>query len=312
MTRNPESGVVLFNVLVIVAFMSLVVMAMVSMGDLAIARSQRFSEAGQAVLFVTAGEQTALAALQQDMTDTPDSDNFKEPWAGIAQERVEIEDGFFALEISDAQGFYNLTNLRPAADFGAAPPDSRLLATLVASLDLPDDLTSRISQRMAQDPPITALSVLTAEQVVTGAEADALADVVTVLPLPTAINLNTAPLAVLTALIGNPVQARQLDSIRSRNGLLTQADLSAARLVPDARSGFTSTFFRVRVAVTVGQTEQVFASLIHRDAKAKDGRPLRIVSRIRGVIVLPNALTADETLVQAQPVSEQTTGTTAP
>ena len=71
MTRDPENGVVLFNVLVIVAFMSLVVMAMVSMGDLAIARSQRFSEAGQATLFITAGEQTAIAALQQDMTDAP-------------------------------------------------------------------------------------------------------------------------------------------------------------------------------------------------------------------------------------------------
>lgn len=45
-SRGPENGVVLFNVLVIVAFMALVVMAMVTMGDLAIARSQRFSEAG--------------------------------------------------------------------------------------------------------------------------------------------------------------------------------------------------------------------------------------------------------------------------
>lgn len=302
MTRDPETGVVLFNVLVIVAFMALVVMAMVSMGDLAIARSQRFSEAGQATLFVSAGEQTALSALQRDLTDAPDTDHLKEPWAGIAQERVEIEGGFFALEIADAQALYNLTNLRPSTDFGAAPPDSRLLAALVAGLDLPEDLTSRISQRMADDPPITALADLTAEQVVTAAEAGALATVVTALPLPTAINLNTAPLPVLTALIGNPPQARQLDSIRTRKGFLTPADISAARLVPDARAGYTSAFFRVTVAVTIGQTEQAFSSLIYRNAKAEDGLPLRITARHRQIVTLPDQVSQiDETLAAAQP-----------
>ena len=301
-TRNRENGVVLFNVLVIVAFMALVVMAMVSMGDLAIARSQRFSEAGQATLFITAGEQTAIAALQQDMTDAPDTDHLQEPWAAIAQERIEIEGGFFALEITDAQGSYNLTNLRPAADFGAAPPDSRLLAALVASLELNADLTSRIAHRMAQDSPITALSDLTAEQVISAAEAAALSGVVTVLPLPTAINLNTAPLPVLTALTGNPPQARLLEGIRSRKGMLTPADISAARLLPDASSGFTSAFFRVTVAVTVGQTEQVFSSLIYRDAKARDGLPLRIVARLRATMPFSALVVQrDETLAAAPP-----------
>jgi len=281
MTRDPERGVILFNVLVIVAFMSLLVMAMVTMGDLAIARSQRFSEAGQATLYATAGEQTALAALGQDLVDAPDTDNLKEPWAGIAQDRVEIEGGFFALTIADAQGLYNLTNLRPVSTLGAAPPNTRLLAQLVANRDLAPDLATRIGQRMAQDPPITALSQLVAEQVVTAVEADALSGVVSILPLATAINLNTAPLSVLAALTGNPAQARLLDSIRSRKGFLTSADLAAANLMADAQSGYTSQFFRITVSVTIGQTEQSFSDLIYRDAKAKDGRPLRIVARAR-------------------------------
>jgi len=281
MTRDPERGVILFNVLVIVAFMSLLVMAMVTMGDLAIARSQRFSEAGQATLYATAGEQTALAALGQDLVDAPDTDNLKEPWAGIAQDRVEIEGGFFALTIADAQGLYNLTNLRPVSTLGAAPPNTRLLAQLVANRDLAPDLATRIGQRMAQDPPVTALSQLVAEQVVTAVEADALSGVVSILPLATAINLNTAPLSVLAALTGNPAQARLLDSIRNRKGFLTPADLAAANLMADAQSGYTSQFFRITVSVTIGQTEQSFSDLIYRDAKAKDGRPLRIVARAR-------------------------------
>lgn len=281
MTRDPEHGVILFNVLVIVAFMSLLVMAMVTMGDLAIARSQRFSEAGQATLYATAGEQTALAALGQDLVDAPDTDNLKESWAAIAQDRVEIEGGFFALTIADAQGLYNLTNLRPVSTVGAAPPNTRLLAQLAANLDLAPDLATRIGQRMAQDPPVTALSQLAAEQVITTVEADALSSVVCVLPLATAINLNTAPLPVLAALTGNAAQARLLDNIRNRKGLLAPADLASANLMADARSGFTSQFFRVTVSVTIGQTEQSFSDLIYRDAKAKDGRPLRIVMRSR-------------------------------
>ena len=281
MTRDPERGVILFNVLVIVAFMSLLVMAMVGTGDLAIARSQRFNEAGQASLFATAGELTAVSALLQDLTDAPDTDNLKEPWALIAQDRVEIEGGFFALAITDAQALYNLTNLRPVTTIGAARPDTRLLATLVANLDLAPDLATRIGQRMAQDPPVSALSVLTAEQIVSAAEARALATVVTVLPLPSAINLNTAPLPVLTALTGNPAQARLLDGVRIRKGMLTATDLSAADLVPDSKSGFTTSFFHVTVTVTIGRTEQSFTTLIYRDAKASDGLLLRIVSRIR-------------------------------
>lgn len=281
MTRKAESGVVLFNVLVIVAFMSLVVMAMVTMGDLAIARSQRFSEAGQATLYVTAGEETALAALGRDMTDAPDTDNLKEPWAGIAQQRVEIEGGFFALDIMDAQRLYNLTNLRPSDALGAVPPDTRLLAVLVANLDLADDVTTRIGRRMALDPPVTAISDLTTEQIVSAAEAEAIATVTTVLPLPTKINLNTATLPVLTALTNNPPQARLLDSIRKRTGFLTPADLTAAQLAPDSRSDFTSAFFQVTVAVTIGGTEQTFTSVIYRNPKAKDGITLRIISRVR-------------------------------
>lgn len=257
------------------------------------------------MLFVTAGELTALSALQADLTDGPDTDNRTEPWAKIAQDRVEIAGGFFALDIADRQGLFNLSNLRPATDLGAAPPDSRILTALVASLELADDLTARISQRMAQDPPVTALSDLTAEQVISPAEAAALAEVVTVLPLPTEINLNAAPLPVLTALTDNPPQARLLDGIRSRNGLLTAADLASVHLVQDARSGFTSAFFGVTVAVTVGQTEQVFSSLIFRDAKAEDGRVLRIVSRHRQIIEFPATVTdSSETLAAVQPLSE--------
>lgn len=299
--RDGQSGVVLFNVLVIVAFMALIVMAMVSMSDIAIARSQRFSEAGQATLYIIAGEKTALSALSLDLSVSPDTDHLQEPWALIAQDRVEIEGGFFALDITDMQGLYNLTNLRPVSDLGAAPPDTRLLAGLVAGLDMPPDLTGRIRARMAEEPPVTALSDLVAAQAITAAQATALGDVVTVLPLPSPINLNTAPLAVLTALVGNAPQARVLDSIRVRKGFVTETDLAVVRMLPDARSGYASGFFRVRVTVTVGQTEQAFSSLIYRDAKAEDGMALRLVSRSRILTPRPIYPVQDETLARASP-----------
>ena len=154
MSRSRDPGVVLVNVLMIVALMSSVVFAMVSFGDLSIARSQRFSEAGQAISLVLAGENSALAALRRDLARAPETDHAGEVWGQVAQQAVTIEDGSFALAITDAQGLVNLTGLYPdAARPGVLPPDPRLLPGLAEAAGLPPDSAARLQTALRQTPP---------------------------------------------------------------------------------------------------------------------------------------------------------------
>ena len=59
------------NVLVVLGLAASVVYADAELGDLSIARSQRFGEAGQALALIRGGEQSAIAALRRDMIAAP-------------------------------------------------------------------------------------------------------------------------------------------------------------------------------------------------------------------------------------------------
>ena len=102
MIRHGDGGVVPINVLVLLGLAASVVYVMLKLGDLSIARSQRFGEAGQALALVRAGEQSAIAALRRDMHAGPDIDHVAESWARVAQARITFEGGGFELEVADA------------------------------------------------------------------------------------------------------------------------------------------------------------------------------------------------------------------
>ena len=86
MTRRRDGGVVLINVLVLLGLAASVVYLMLSLGDLSIARSQRFSEAGQALALIRGGEQSAITALRRDMLEGPGTDHAGESWARIGHD----------------------------------------------------------------------------------------------------------------------------------------------------------------------------------------------------------------------------------
>ena len=183
--RDDDAGVVLINVLVILALTASVVYAMVSLSELSIARSQRFSAAGQAQALIGAGEASAITALRRDMVEAGQSDHLGEPWAQIGQTPVPIEGGTFALRIEDAQAQFNLNSLPGSGALGL-----QILQRLVAALDLPPDVTARIAARMAQPAPLERLSDLVAEAGLTPDEVALLAGLVTVLPGSTPVNIN--------------------------------------------------------------------------------------------------------------------------
>ncbi len=264
-TRGPEGGVILINVLVILALSSTVVFAMLRLSDTAITRSQHYGDAGQGAALIAGGEATAIAVLRRDMRETPQTDYPGEAWAQIAQQDIVIEGGTFSLAIADAQGRFNLNNLSRGN-----PEDLQILQRILSDLELPDTVGLRILARLADPTAITAMTDLLDAGISTE-DVQRLSTLVTVLPTPTAININTMPDAMFAVLAGNPVQARLLQGIRARNGQLTTEDVFDAGLTLTLQAGVTSSYFTVTTRVTIGDTTQARDSLLHRFAGANGG-----------------------------------------
>ncbi len=259
MRRGAEDGVVLLNVLVLLALATTVVYAMLSLADIAIARSQRFSEAGQALALVRGGEASAIVALRRDMIEAPDVDHPAEAWGETAQSGVEIVGGAFELEIEDAQGLFNLNAL--------TRPDVQTIETLraiVEALDLPPGTPERVAASMMLDGPLRDLDDLTWRAGVPAEDIERMAELVTALPGRSGVNLNAAPPALIAILLQNSAQARALVAIRDRAGFVTPEDLLAAGIIPPPGAGLQSDLYRVRVTVRIGDTAQSMESLLQR------------------------------------------------
>lgn len=274
MRRGGEDGVVLINVLVLLSLAATVLYLMLSVSDLSIARSQRFSEAGQALVLARAGEASAVVALRRDMIAAPEIDHAAEPWGQIAQSVVEVAGGSFELAVEDAQGLYNLNSLAAGGLQGLQTLDQ-----IVAALELPPETAGRIAASLAQDGPLRRLEELTPRAGIPPGEVARLALLVTALPGRGEININAAPVELIAILLQNPVQARVLASIRERAGFLTPQDLSASRIILPPGVGYRSDLFRLRVVVRIGETVQAMDSLLQRRRGAGGLPEVAVVGR---------------------------------
>lgn len=278
MTRGPEGGpergVVLVNVLVMLALSATVLTMMLNLGDLAIARSQRFGEAGQALALVRAGEQSAIVALRRDRETAPETDHPGEAWGAIAQQGIEIAGGSFALEIADAQDRFNLN----AVKLGGLQAN-QLLVTITQALDLPPALAARIAETVLRDGPLRRIEELTWRTGMAPGDLVRLREFVTVLPGPGETNVNAASERLLAVLLQNPVQARALVSRRERAGFLTDADVTAASAILPPGVGFVSDHFLLRSSVRIGTTGQTMESLLQRRESAGGTPEVVVVDR---------------------------------
>jgi len=268
--RAPEKGVVLIYVLVVLAVSSAVVVAMVGRSEQSITSGRLFADAAQAQALVSAGEASAIAALRRD---PPEIDHRNEGWAKVAQADLAIAGGRFQLEISDAQGRYNLTNLAA----GGVLAQDRLRAIL-AALDLEPGLAPRLVAAFASEHPPQSLRQVPG---LTPTDLAALDPLVTVLPLPAEVNINAAPVRLLAALLANPVQARKLALRRDAQGFLTLQDVAGMGVILPPGIGVRSDFFALRVTVQMGDALGVTDSLIWR----KPEGVVRVVRRQREALV---------------------------
>lgn len=266
---------ILLNVVSIVALAATVVMLLVTGQEAAIERGQRFGEATRAAVIARGGELSATTGLIRDAADAPEVDHLQEPWAQIQDQSVKIRGGTFSLSISDAQAKFNLNNL---AEGGFASAQS--VALLSTALDLDPAQVEQVARRIQESGLLKELSELSGLGFPAG-ELERLGRFVTVLPSPTAININTAHPELIAALLGSDAAAQQIVAQRERAGFVTPEDLSAIGVTNVQGLGFTSDHFWVRTAVKIGDTRQVRTVLLRRETSA-EGPVVTAIGRWRG------------------------------
>jgi general secretion pathway protein K len=285
MTRTPsaqETGMILVNVLMMVAIASGLVLLLINREELALDRGLRTREAARAQAVIRGGELSAIVALRRDAEVAPAQDYPGEPWGSLSESGAPIENGSFDLAISDAEGRFNLNAVRS----GEAGP-LILFKQIADTVGLRDEQQD-IAVQMIRLAPVTDLRPIAALGF-DPAVVEKLSHLVTALPGNTTVNLNAADEAMLAMLFRDPLVATRLIAVRKRNGFLTQTDLTDQHVTLPVGTSFRSTTFWVRTRATIGGTVQQSATLIRRRV-TDQGKPEAVpVERWRNAAVPPGA-----------------------
>lgn len=285
MSRAPsaqETGMILVNVLMMVAIASGLVLLLINREELALDRGLRTREVARAQSVIRGGELSAIVALRRDAEVAPQQDYPGEPWGSLSESGAPIENGSFDLAISDAEGRFNLNSVR------SGEAGSLILFKQIAdTVGLRDDQQD-IAIQMIRLTPVTDLRPIAAlgfDPVII----EKLGHLVTALPGSTTVNLNAADEEMLAMLFRDPLVATRLIAIRKRKGFLTQTDLTDQHVTLPWGTSFRSNTFWVRTRVTIGGTVQQSATLIRRRA-TQDGRVEAVpIERWRNAAVPPDA-----------------------
>lgn len=254
-----DRGVILVNVLVVLALGAAIVVLMFTSQETLVDRTRRAAAATQAEALVLGAEASLVAALRRDMAVAPETDHYQEDWALAAQQEVRLASGRFSVEVTDAQSRFDLNSL---ASGGLA--QQQMWMRLAAALELPDTTTLAVMQAILRDGPVRVLGDLDGLDV---AERAILAPHVSVLPQAGLLNVNTAGPTVLAAVLGSVSGATRLLKLRERKGFLTRGDLTDAGIVVMAGLGLRSDVYDVRsVAEVDGITVTLTSRILRRTA----------------------------------------------
>lgn len=259
-SKEDRAGMILLNVLILVAIAAAAVTVMIASEDIEVQRTIRLNDAGQAQALARAGELSAVVALRRDGLTAPDHDAYNEPWAAIAQQSIAVPRGRFALAIADEQARFNLNSLMK--DDAVVASRFRRVA---AAAGLSEESLVAVAALVQLVGPLRDEGLLHSAGV-SPEEVARLAPFVAYLPPDATLNLNTADERLLGLIIDNPASVRAFLNLRSRQGRVTDADL--AQLGLSGIGGFTSNHFSLTTTVRVGDVTQVTHSRITRRTDA--------------------------------------------
>lgn len=325
--RRPPRGAALLTAMIIVTVIATLSAGMVWQQWQAVQVEAAERAQAQSQWVLNGALDWARLILREDARSSADVDHLGEPWAVplaesklstfLAADRDRTDDApeaFLSGAIRDLQARYNLRNL--VRDGQVQEAEVAALARLCQTLGLADDLAMQIAQALQRGTPATSA-------VVTGNETAAPAPVlppgvddlgwlgldarsvtrlqayVTLLPVATPVNLNTASREVLAAVLAGVdlasaerlVQARQRNPLRSLAAAQALLDNPLVTLDPQ-RVSVSTRFFEVDGVLRLDDLVVAQRSLLERQAPSREVRMLR---RQR---LLPEALAAAATADQ--------------
>ncbi|MCW3847458.1 type II secretion system protein GspK [Sphingomonas sp. LB-2] len=278
-----EAGMILVNVLMMVAIAAGLVLLLINREELALDRGLRTREAARALAAVRGGEVSAIVALRRDGDTSPGQDYPGEPWGALSESGAPIEGGTFDLAISDAEGRFNINNVRSGEAASLI-----MFQTIARTIGLSDMDMDACVQMVRLGGPVTDLRPIRAMGL-DPAVLDRLEKLVTALPGTTTINLNAADEEMLLLLFRDEFAVHRLIEKRNRRGYLTPADLVSEKLSIPWGTSFRSTSFWVRTRATIGGTTQQGATLMKRRWDQRGQTEVFPIERWRGAAVPPDA-----------------------
>ena len=296
-----QSGMALLNALVIVSVVAGVAARMLRDDVDARSRFEMMIRSDQARQYALAAEWLARDLLETDWEEDGTIDHLAETWAQ-SEHVLPIETGQVRSRIFDLQGLFNLNaigdsngELHQAAydqldrllDAAGAPPKT---AVAVAEwiLSEPPDMRGTRGDRpyLTADPPYQrARAPMTGGSelaLIAGMEADAyrqLRPLVTALPIPTTINVNTAPAPVLMSLAPgiDDGDVDEIIEIRTETPFASAAEFrqqmaerirfSAAGALEEAPVTVVSSWFLIDVEAQAGSGRSRVFTVVQRSAE---------------------------------------------
>lgn len=297
---NPyksNHGVALVTALVVIAIVTSLAAA-VSLGQQVWLRQvQNQQDRVQAAQVEVAALDWALAVIANDTRTSNVTDHLAEDWA-LSVPPIPVEGGLVRGVITDAQGRFNLNNLLRGNNVSAV--DVAVLQRLLRQLEIDPAVTEAVLDWIDADgvarpggaddldylrmtPPYRAANQPFASveelRMVAGFDAisvEALLPFVTALPVTTSINVNTAPVEVLSAAVNVPQdQLRKLVDERVTKPIKSMSDLQAylpQKLppLPVGLIGFRTDFFEVELQSSFGELLRVAHALVQRTGDRVD------------------------------------------
>lgn len=257
-SKTDREGMILLNVLLVLAVASVAVLVMVVAQDIQVQRGTRLRDTAQAGAYARAGELSAVTVLRRDALVAAGTDNLTEPWAAVGQQAIAVPGGRFALTIEDEQSRFNINALK-SGDSGPIA----LFQRIGDAIGLAPETAIRVATVVRVAGPLTDFGLLRTAGV-SAEEIARMEPYVVALPGEATLNLNTAGEPLLAILTGDPNLAGELVQLRQERGYVLPADLGSLGLVLPPGTGFTSDHYRVTTTVTVGDTTQRLTSRIAR------------------------------------------------
>ncbi|MDF1727666.1 MAG: type II secretion system protein GspK [Sulfitobacter sp.] len=271
--RDSREGVVLVNVLVILAIAGGLLVLLISGQDRAFDRVARGADAAIAEQIALGAEASVVDALRRDLDEAPETDHFNEPWAlSVLQEETELPTGRFSVSMEDLQAKFDINQL---ADQSAGT--QAFAARLMTALEQPPETVNQIVRILGAVGRLGALEDL-ADFGVAPEIIAALEPHVTALPVAGTINLNTVDPLLLSVMLQNPSYSAQLIRTRERRGGLTLDTLNGIGATRPQNSGFTSDLYRVRVLAEADRASVALESLLVR-RRGPGPKAVEILSR---------------------------------